>query len=68
MSSTVGWVTAVVALVLFLVSLATPILALRNQNRMFPKGWDRAGWQPEPGEARRFETMWAYLSGGRETG
>jgi hypothetical protein len=32
---------------------------------MFPKGWDRTGWEPEPGKARRFETMLTYFSGGR---
>ncbi len=42
---------------------ALPIWALRRHNRMFPKGWDRTGWKPEPGKARRFETMWTYFSG-----
>jgi hypothetical protein len=35
---------------------------------MFPKGFDRTDWNPEPGKARRFETMWTYFSGGRNSG
>jgi hypothetical protein len=67
MASTVGWLTAVGAIVLLLVAFGLPLWALRRHNRMFPKGWDRTGWQPEPGKARRFETMWTYFSGGRGT-
>jgi hypothetical protein len=64
--STVGWPLTVVALVLFAVlGFGVPIWALRKHARMFPKGWDRTGWDPEPGKARRFETMWTYFSGGR---
>ena len=44
---------------------ALPLWALRRHNRMFPKDWDRTGWEPEPGKARRFETMFTYFSGGR---
>jgi hypothetical protein len=57
----------VVALGLALVvgAFALPIWALRRHARMFPKGWDRTGWTPERGKARRFETMWAYFAGGR---
>jgi hypothetical protein len=68
MTSAVGWLTAGGALVLLAVVLAVPVWALRKHNRMFPKGWDRTGWQPEPGKARRFETMWTYFSGGRGSG
>ena len=66
LSSTVGWPLTVVALVLFVVlAFGVPIWALRKHGRMFPKGWDRTGWNLEPGKARRFETMWTYFSGGR---
>ena len=65
MASTVGWVTAIVALAVFVLAFALPIRALRRHNRMFPKDWDRTGWGPEPGKACRFETMFTYFSGGR---
>ena len=65
MSATVNWVTAIVALSAFVLALALPLWALRRHNRMFPKGWDRTGWEPVPGKARRFETMFTYFSGGR---
>jgi hypothetical protein len=63
LSSAVGWLTALGALVIFALVFVVPVLALRKHNRMFPKGWDRSGWEPEPGKARRFETMWTYFSG-----
>jgi hypothetical protein len=53
------------ALVVFVLAFALPIWALGRHNRMFPTGWDRTGWEPEPGKARRFETMFTYFSGGR---
>jgi hypothetical protein len=53
------------ALVVFVLAFALPIWALGRHNRMFPKGWDRTGWEPEPGKARHFETMFTYFSGGR---
>jgi hypothetical protein len=65
LSGTVGWPTALAALAIFLVAFVVPIWALRRHNRMFPKGWDRTGWKPVPGKARRFETMFTYFSGGR---
>jgi hypothetical protein len=68
MSSTVGWLAIVVAIVGVLFVVALPIWWLTRMNRMFPKGFDRTGWNPEPGKARRFETMWTYFSGGRGTG
>ena len=67
LSASVGWLTAIGALALFLLAFGLPIWALRRHNRMFPKGWDRTGWEPEPGKARRFETMFTYFSGGRGT-
>jgi hypothetical protein len=63
MASTVGWLTTIFGIAIVALLLALPIWALRKHNRMFPKGWDRTGWQPEPGKARRFETMWTYFSG-----
>jgi hypothetical protein len=68
MSSTVGWLAIVVAFVGIAFVVALPIWGIRRMNRMFPKGFDRTGWSPEPGKARRFETMWTYFSGGRGTG
>jgi hypothetical protein len=68
MSSTVGWLSALAAIGIFALLFVVPVLALRKHNRMFPKGWDRTGWEPEPGKARRFETMWTYFSGGRGGG
>jgi hypothetical protein len=67
-SAIVGWLTAIGSLVLLLLVFALPLWALRRHDRMFPKGWDRTGWNPEPGKARRFETMWTYFSGGRGAG
>ena len=65
MSGTVGWLTAILALGAFVLLFALPLWALRRHNRMFPKDWDRTGWEPEPGRARRFETMFTYFSGSR---
>jgi hypothetical protein len=45
--------------------IAAGVLAARKHDRMFPKGFDRTGWEPEPGRAGRFATMWAWLAGGR---
>jgi hypothetical protein len=53
------------ALVVFVLAFALPIWALGRHNRMFPEGWDRTGWESEPGKARRFERMFTYFSGGR---
>lgn len=40
------------------------IWALRRQNRLYPKGRDRIGRDPEAAQAtRRFETMWTFFSG-----
>ena len=44
--------------------LALPVWALRRHNRMYPKGRDRIGRDPEAAQAtRRFETMWTFFSG-----
>jgi hypothetical protein len=65
MGVTVSRLTAIVALAAFALAFALPLWALRRHSRMFPKSWDRTGWEPEPGKARRFETMFTYFSGGR---
>ena len=39
--------------------------AWRKHDRQFPKGFDRAGWEPPDGRAGRFATTWAWLAGGR---
>jgi hypothetical protein len=56
---------ALFGIVAFVATVALGLWALRKHNRMFPKGFDRTGWEPPPGRAGRFETMWAWLSGGR---
>jgi hypothetical protein len=60
---TVGVVLTVAGLLILAGVLGLGVWAIRQQNRMFPKGFDRTGWKPEPGRARRFETMWTYFSG-----
>jgi hypothetical protein len=65
LAASVGWLTAIVAVTALALAFAVPLWALRRHRRMFPKGWDRTGWEPEPGKARRFETMFTYFSGGR---
>jgi hypothetical protein len=67
MATTIGWPIAIVAIGVLVLAFAVPVWALRRHSRMFPKGWDRTGWEPEPGKARRFETMFTYFSGGRGT-
>ena len=42
-AGTVGWLTAIVAVSLFVLAFVLPIWALRKHNRLFPKGWDRTG-------------------------
>ena len=62
---TVGWLTTVVVLVLVAGVLAVPIWALRRHNRMFPKRFDRTGWNPDSDRAGWFMTKFTWLSGGR---
>jgi hypothetical protein len=64
-AASVGWLTAIAALSVLVLAFGLPLWALRRHQRMFPKGWDRTGWDPEPGKARRFESMFTYFSGGR---
>ena len=62
-----GWLTAVVGLVAVAFIVALLVWAHRRQSRMFPKGFDRTGWNPEPGEARSYETKTTSYSGGQGT-
>lgn len=62
---TLGVVTVIVALALFVGVIAAGVWAIRQQSRMFPKGFDRTGWNPEPGRAGWFLTRFTWLSGGR---
>ena len=64
-ASSVGLVTTIVALALLLGVIALPIWAIRRQDRMFPKGFDRTGWNPERGRVGWFLTKFTWLSGGR---
>ncbi len=65
-ASTVDPVTAAIVLVLALAVVALALWAVRSQARMFPKGFDRTGWDPEPGHAGGwFQTKFTWLSGGR---
>jgi hypothetical protein len=61
--TTVDTVWVIFALANLVLVFAILFWALRRHNRMYPKGWDRSGVTPEPGKARRFETMWTYFSG-----
>jgi hypothetical protein len=63
--ATTSWLVAVVAVGLFFGVLTFGVWAARRHDRMFPHGRPE-GW--EPGERRSFETMWAWLSGGRGGG
>ena len=48
----------------FTLVLAVALLALRQHNRMFPKDWDRTGWEPRSTRGW-FATKFTWLSGGR---
>jgi hypothetical protein len=54
--STVGTMTAVAGLVLFALIVGFGLWAVRRQSRMFPKDFDRTGWNPERGHAGWFAT------------
>jgi hypothetical protein len=44
--------------------LGVLVWASRRHSRLYPKGRDRIGRDPEAAQAtRRFETMWAFFSG-----
>jgi hypothetical protein len=59
-----GWVAAVV-LVLFVALLACGMWAIRYHDRMFPKGFDRTGWNPNSENVGWLMTKFTWLSGGR---
>lgn len=61
-SVSVGMV--VVGAIAFTLVLAAGLLALRKHNRMFPRGWDRTGWEPRSTQGW-FATKFTWLSGGR---
>jgi hypothetical protein len=50
--------------IVFVVVLAVGLLAVRTHNRMFPKGWDRTGWEPQSTRGW-LATKFTWLSGGR---
>ena len=64
---TVGAALAIAMLIVFVSVLALGVVAIRHQNRMFPKGFDRTGWNPEPGHASWLLTKFTWLGGGRGT-
>ena len=50
--------------IVFAVVVGGGLLAIRQHNRMFPKGWDRTGWEPRP-TGGWLATKFTWLSGGR---
>jgi hypothetical protein len=62
---TVGLVTAAIGFAVFAGVIAVALWAVRQQNTMFPKDFDRTGWSPERGHAGWFRTKFTWLSGGR---
>jgi hypothetical protein len=61
----VNAVVAIVVLALFVGVIGVGVWAIRQQNRMFPKGFERTGWNPERGDAAWFMIKFTWLSGGR---
>ncbi len=49
----------------FFAVLGVLLWAIRRQDRMFPKGFDRTGWNPDSDRAGWFMTKFTWLSGGR---
>jgi hypothetical protein len=62
---TVGAVVAIVVLGLFVALLGLCLWAIRHQDRMFPKGFDRTGWNPDGERVGWLTTKFTWLSGGR---
>ena len=62
---TVGVAITIFGLVVLGGVLAAGIWAIRYHNRMFPKGFDRTGWNPDSDRAGWFMTKFTWLSGGR---
>jgi hypothetical protein len=50
-------------LALVVLPFAVAIWAFRRHNRMFPKGFDRIGWNPDGERAGWFMTKFTWLSG-----
>ena len=63
-----GWLITVLGLAVIVLVVALLAWAYRRHNRIFPKGFDRTGWNPEPGEASSMETKVTNYSGGQSTG
>jgi hypothetical protein len=61
----VGWLTVLVSLGVLVGFFALVVWVIRHTNRMFPKGFDRTGWNPDSDKAGWFMTKFAWLSGGR---
>ena len=61
---TIGIVTAIAGLLLLAGVLALGVWAIRQQNRTFPKGFDRTGWNPDYSRAGWFLTKFTWLSRG----
>jgi hypothetical protein len=46
------------------VVVGAALFAFHQHNRMFPKNWDRTGWEPRS-SGGWFATKFTWLSGGR---
>jgi hypothetical protein len=64
-ASTVGLLSSIAGLLLLVGVISLGVLAIRRQNRQFPEGFDRTGWNPERGHASWLRTKFTWLSGGR---
>jgi hypothetical protein len=63
-AATVGIAGIVLGAVALVVVFGAAFFALRHHDRMFPKGWDRTGWEPNSTKGW-FATKFTWLSGGR---
>jgi hypothetical protein len=63
-ASTVGVAGIVFGGMALFVVFGAAFVALRRHDRMFPKGWDRTGWEPNSSKGW-FATKVTWLSGGR---
>ncbi|HEU0247719.1 MAG TPA: hypothetical protein VFR38_11600 [Gaiellaceae bacterium] len=52
-------------IILVLCPFVVGICALHRQRRMFPKGFDPTGWNPDGERAGWFLTKFTWLSGSR---
>jgi hypothetical protein len=62
---TVGGLVAIVFLVLVVAVVVVGVAAIRHHNRMFPKGFDRTGWNPNSDRVGWLMTKFTWLAGGR---